>query len=150
MNRTGAGGCIPQLQIVVQVAVRRPRAAICAARLVAPLPERSPTAIPWRERPPELTPGPAKPAATDVVAHATQKDVGSQRQRTFRRGYRECRMVSADFSGDPGDLRLHYPNLRHVGSSGVLRILQCLGRAVVSPPSPGSPSRSSHVAEYEG
>jgi hypothetical protein len=150
MNRTGARRVHPATADRCASCSRRPRAAICAARLVAPLPERSPTAIPWRERPPELTPGPAKPAATDVVAHATQKDVGSQRQRTFRRGYRECRMVSADFSGDPGDLRLHYPNLRHVGSSGVLRILQCLGRAVVSPPSPGSPSRSSHVAEYEG
>ena len=57
-----------------QVTGRRRRAALCAARLVAPLPERSPTAVPWRERPPEMAAWPAKPAATDVVAHATLKE----------------------------------------------------------------------------
>ena len=41
--------------------------------LVAPLPERSPTAVPWRERPPETAGWPAKPAASEVVAHATAR-----------------------------------------------------------------------------
>lgn len=55
----------------MQVTNGRPRAALRAARLVSPLFGRSPTLIPWRERPPEMTAWPAKPAATDVVAHAT-------------------------------------------------------------------------------
>src|SRR5262245_31834803 len=38
--------------------------------------EWSPTAIPWRGRPPEMTRGPGKPAATAVVAHATLKSLG--------------------------------------------------------------------------
>jgi hypothetical protein len=67
----------PQLQIFVQVAARSHRAALCAVRLVAPLPERSPSAPPWRERPPEMTAWRATPAATDVVAHATLKNVGA-------------------------------------------------------------------------
>jgi len=49
----------------------RRRAAHCAARVMTPLPVRSPTAIPWRERPPEMAAWPAKPAARTVVAHAT-------------------------------------------------------------------------------
>jgi len=55
----------------VQVAARRPRAALCAARLVEPLLERSPGSVLWREGPPELAASPAKPAASEVVAHAT-------------------------------------------------------------------------------
>ena len=46
------GERIRQVQIVVQVAARRRAAAFCAARLVDPVLERSPTAVPWRERPP--------------------------------------------------------------------------------------------------
>jgi hypothetical protein len=63
-----------QLPVVVQVTRRSRRAALCAARLVAPSPERSLTAIPWRERPPEMAAWSAKPAATDVVAHTTLKE----------------------------------------------------------------------------
>ena len=37
--------------------------------------ERSPTAIPWRERPLEMATWPAKPAASAVVAHATAERV---------------------------------------------------------------------------
>ena len=59
----------------MQVAARRPRAALCAARLVALLPERSPVAAPWRERPPEMTAWPAKPVASEMVAHATAEGV---------------------------------------------------------------------------
>jgi hypothetical protein len=77
LMRFARGESIPQLQIVVQVAARRHRAALCAGRLEAPLPERVPTAVPWRERPPEMTAWRAKPAATDVVAHATLKNVGA-------------------------------------------------------------------------
>jgi hypothetical protein len=66
-----------QLQAVAQVTGSLRRAALCAARLLVPMPVRSPTAIPWRERPPEMAAWPAKPAATDVVAHATLKDVGA-------------------------------------------------------------------------
>ena len=73
-NATRARRAQGQLQVVAQVTARRRRAALCAARLVAPLPERSPTAIPWRERPPEMAAWSAKPAATDVVAHATLKE----------------------------------------------------------------------------
>ena len=36
-------------------------------------------AVPWRERPPEMAAWPAKPAARDVVAHAT---LSSQRRVT--------------------------------------------------------------------
>jgi len=75
--RLARGESIPQLQIVVQVAARRHRAALCAARLMAPLPERAPTAVPWRERPHEMTAWPATPAATDVVAHATLRIAGA-------------------------------------------------------------------------
>ena len=49
--------------------------ALYAARLVEPLLERSPTAVPWRERPPEIAGWPAKSAASDVVAHATAERV---------------------------------------------------------------------------
>src|SRR5574338_385653 len=77
LMRFARGVSIPQLQIVVQVAARHHRAALCAARLVAPLPEPAPTAVPWRERPPEMTAWCATPAATDVVAHATLKGVGA-------------------------------------------------------------------------
>ena len=82
LTRLARGERIRQLPIVVQVAARRPRAALCAARLVAPLPERSPTAIPWRERPPEMAAWPAKPAASDVVAHATAERVLAPRAST--------------------------------------------------------------------
>src|SRR5262245_56980773 len=58
------------------------RAAFYAARLVPPLPERSPTAIPWRERPPEKTAWLATPAAGDVVAHATAERVLAPRAST--------------------------------------------------------------------
>ena len=54
---------------------RRRRAALRAARLVTPLPAWSPTAIPWRERPPEMAAWPAKSAASDAVAHATAERV---------------------------------------------------------------------------
>ena len=47
------------------------RAAFFAARMSAPMPARSPNAVPWRERPPFWTAWPAKPAASEVVAHAT-------------------------------------------------------------------------------
>ena len=57
---------VARLQAVVGAAPR-------AARLVAPLPGRSPMVIGWRERPPEMAAWAAKPAATDVVAHATVK-----------------------------------------------------------------------------
>ena len=46
----------------MQVAARCPRAAICAARLVEPPPQRSPRATAWRERPPDMAGWPAKPA----------------------------------------------------------------------------------------
>jgi hypothetical protein len=49
---------------------RRLGAALCAARLVALMPARAPTPVSWRERPREMAAWPAKPAATDVVAHA--------------------------------------------------------------------------------
>src|SRR5687768_5956733 len=68
-RRCGAG--TGQLRVLAQVTRGRPRAALCAARLVEPLPERSPRAVPWRERPPETAAWPAKPAAREVVAHAT-------------------------------------------------------------------------------
>ena len=71
-----------QLQVVAHVTGRRRRAALPAARLVAPLPEPSPTAIPWRERPPEMAAWPAKPAASDVVAHATAERVLAPRAST--------------------------------------------------------------------
>jgi hypothetical protein len=61
----------PQLQVAPQVTSCLSRAALCAARWVAPLSERSPTAITWRERPPEMAVWSAKPAASDLVAHAT-------------------------------------------------------------------------------
>ena len=73
--RLARGERIRQLPIVVQVAARRPRAALCAARLLASLGERSPTEVPWRERPPEMAAWPAKPAARVVVAHATAERV---------------------------------------------------------------------------
>ena len=82
LTRLARGERIRQVQIVVQVAARRPRAAHCAARLVAPLAERSPTAAPWRERPPEMAAWPAKPAASDVVAHATAESVLAPRAST--------------------------------------------------------------------
>ena len=64
-----------QLQVVAQVRSDPRRAALFAARLVASLPERAPTAVPWRERPPEMAAWPAKAAASDVVAHATAERV---------------------------------------------------------------------------
>lgn len=70
---------VGQLQDVEQVADRRPRAALCAARLVESLLERTPTAVPWRERPPEMTAWRATSAASDVVAHATDEMVMAPR-----------------------------------------------------------------------
>jgi hypothetical protein len=49
-----------------------PRAALCAASLVAPSPERSPTAVSWRARPRDLSASAILPAATAEVAHATR------------------------------------------------------------------------------
>jgi len=57
-----------QLPIIAQVTSCRSRAAHCAARMVKPPPRPEPTAIPWRERPPEMAAWPAKPAARDGVA----------------------------------------------------------------------------------
>lgn len=74
-TRLARGGPVRQLQIIVQVAARRPRAALSAARLAAPRPERSPTAVPWREAPPEMAGWPARLAASEVVAHATAERV---------------------------------------------------------------------------
>ena len=65
------GKCFRQLQSVLRVAGRAHRAASCAARQVRPPPARWSIAVPWRERPPFWTAWPAKPAATEVVAHAT-------------------------------------------------------------------------------
>lgn len=75
LTRLASRERIRQLPIVVEVAARRPRAALYAARLVEPPSERSPRATPWRERPPEMAGWPAKPAASDVVAHATAQRV---------------------------------------------------------------------------
>jgi hypothetical protein len=66
-----------QAQVIAPLTSRRQRAAFCAARPVAPLLERLPTAVPWRERPPEMAALPAKPAAREAVAHATLKDVST-------------------------------------------------------------------------
>jgi hypothetical protein len=81
-TRLAHGKCSGQLQVVVHVAARRRLAALCAARLIVPLPERSPTAVPWRERPPEMAASPAKPAASDKVAHATAERVLAPRAST--------------------------------------------------------------------
>ena len=43
--------------------------------------KRWPTAITWRERPPDMAAWPAKPAASDVVAHATAQRVLATRAR---------------------------------------------------------------------
>ena len=59
-----------QLPTVVRFTALPSRAAFCAGRLAVPLPERSTMVVPWRERPPEMAGWPAKPAASDVVAHA--------------------------------------------------------------------------------
>ncbi len=47
------------------------RAALFAARMTRPVSVRSPMVVSWRERPPFWTAWPAKPAASEVVAHAT-------------------------------------------------------------------------------
>lgn len=111
-TRLARGGRAGQLQIVVQVAARRPRAALCAARLVEPLPERSPTAIPWRERPPEMAGWPAKPAASAVVAHAAAervlapRDSAVSRVETTANSTRDLRenlwISRRSFHSDPG------------------------------------------------
>ncbi len=75
LTRLARSERIRQLPIVVEVAARRPRAALYAARLVEPPPERPPRATPWRVRPPEMAGWPAKPAASDVVAHAPAPSV---------------------------------------------------------------------------
>jgi hypothetical protein len=43
------------------------RAALCCRPPSVAMLERSPIAIPWRERPPEMAARPAKPAASHVV-----------------------------------------------------------------------------------
>jgi hypothetical protein len=60
-----------QLTFVVHSTPDSRRAALSAARLTPPLATRSPEAIPWHERPRDLASWSAKPAATEVVAHAT-------------------------------------------------------------------------------
>ena len=65
------GERIRQVQIVVQVAARRPRAALCAARNDSMASTTRPMAVPWRERPRDLAALAITPAARGVVAHAT-------------------------------------------------------------------------------
>ena len=72
----------------------RRRAALCAARLVAPLPERAPTPVSWRERPRDLTASAIMPAATAEVAHATL--AGCHR---LRRSVRDCGTRRSDPDG---------------------------------------------------
>ncbi|MEQ1896750.1 MAG: hypothetical protein ABL971_05095 [Vicinamibacterales bacterium] len=47
------------------------RAALFAARMTRPVSMRPPMVVSWRERPRDLAAWSAKPAATEVVAHAT-------------------------------------------------------------------------------
>jgi len=64
-------GVLLQLQSVPRLTDQGPRAALCAARTdVTPSARRS-MAVPWRERPRDLTAFAITPAATAEVAHAT-------------------------------------------------------------------------------
>jgi len=60
-----------QLQSALRVAERRATGGVLCRPLRATTSARRSIAVPWRERPPFWTRWPAKPAASEVVAHAT-------------------------------------------------------------------------------
>jgi hypothetical protein len=61
-----------QLTFSLRLTLASNRAAFFAAQCSPPSPELSPMQVPWRERPHDLATWPVRPAATEVVAHATQ------------------------------------------------------------------------------
>ena len=65
------GNCFRQLQSALRVAERGASGGDLCRPTSATPPARRSIAVPWRERPPFWTAWSAKPAASEVVAHAT-------------------------------------------------------------------------------